>query len=202
MLSGSHRVTLLDFAGFGESEEPNTVYGVPDYASDVVSLLKSLEIESATLVGHSFGGRVALEISAKYPQIVKRLALVDSAGLKPRRGLKYYFKVGLHKILRKIGLKGLKGSSDYRILSPVMRETFKRVVNYDQTYLLNEIKCPTAIFWGDKDRDTPKYMAKKFNKYIADSSIFWLIGGHFAYAEDSRKFISILGAFVKPTSLG
>lgn len=191
------RVTLLDFAGFGESEEPDGTYGVKDYASDVEALLSLLEINEAVFVGHSFGGRVCLELAATRPELVKKLALVDSAGLKPRRGLKYYLKVGAHKLLRLLGLKGLKGSSDYRVLSDNMRLVFKNVVNYDQTYLLQSVKCPTAIFWGDKDRDTPKYMAKKFNKYIADSSIFWLNGGHFAYAEDSRKFIAILKAFIK-----
>lgn len=196
-ISSHYRVTLLDFAGFGESEEPSEVYDVPLYASDVFELTKMLGIRSATFVGHSFGGRVTIELCAKYPDLVRSIALVDSAGLKPRRGVRYYVKVGLHKFLRKLGLKGLKGSSDYRILSPTMRETFKKVVNYDQSHLLCDIQCPTAIFWGDKDRDTPKYMARKFNKNIKDSSIFWLNGGHFAYAEDSRKFISILKAFIK-----
>ncbi|MDE7372574.1 MAG: alpha/beta hydrolase [Clostridia bacterium] len=195
-ISDRYRVTLLDFAGFGESEEPQSVYSVKDYADDVVKLMRLLKISEATLVGHSFGGRVCLEIVGYYPNIVKKLVLVDSAGLKPRRGLKYYVKVGIHKLLKAVGLKGLKGSADYRVLSENMRGTFKAVVNYDQTYLLEKIKCPTAIFWGNDDKDTPAYMARRLNKSIPDSSIFWLNGGHFAYAEDSRKFISILKAFL------
>ena len=195
-ISLKFRVTLLDFAGFGESQEPERAYSVGDYTSDVIELCKLVGIDTAIFVGHSFGGRVCLELASNYPQLVNKIVLVDSAGLKPRRGLKYYIKVGLHKFLRKIGLKGLKGSADFRVLSPIMRETFKKVVNYDQTSLLTSIKCPTAIFWGDSDRDTPAYMARKLNKDIADSSIFWLNGGHFAYAEDSGKFISILKAFI------
>ncbi|MCM1306286.1 MAG: alpha/beta hydrolase [Bacteroides sp.] len=196
VISDKYRVTLLDFAGFGESEEPKSVYSVQDYADDVVKLMRLLGIDEATFVGHSFGGRVCLELAGYYPNIVKKLALVDSAGLKPRRGLRYYLRVGIHKLLKAVGLKGLKGSADYRVLSENMRGTFKAVVNYDQTYLLDKIICPTAIFWGNKDKDTPAYMARKLNRNILDSSIFWLNGGHFAYAEDSRKFISILKAFI------
>lgn len=195
-ISSKFRVTLLDFAGFGESEEPDKTYTVADYAADVIALTRLIGIEKAVFVGHSFGGRVCLELASNYPELVYKLVLVDSAGLKPRRGLKYYVKIGVHKLLRKLGLKGLKGSADFRVLSPTMRETFKKVVNYDQTSLLGNIKCPTAIFWGDGDRDTPAYMARRLNKNIADSSIFWLNGGHFAYAEDSGKFISILKAFI------
>ena len=195
-ISDRYRVTLMDFAGFGESEEAKSVYSVKDYTDDVVKLMRLLNINEAVFVGHSFGGRVCLELAGYYPIMVKKLVLVDSAGLKPRRGLKYYAKVSVHKLLKAMGLKGLKGSSDYRVLSENMRGTFKAVVNYDQSYLLEKIKCPTAIFWGSGDKDTPAYMARKLNKKIVDSSIFWLNGGHFAYAEDSRKFISILKAFI------
>lgn len=192
----SHRVTVIDFPGFGKSEEPGEPYDVPRYADDVLTLLRHLGVEKADFVGHSFGGRVCLELAAKHSYIVRKLVLVDSAGLKPRRGLKYYVRVGLHKLLRKMGLKGLGGSSDYKVLSPIMRETFKRVVNYDQTPLLKDINCATAIFWGDSDTETPAYMAYKLENGIADSKIFWLSGGHFAYAEDFERFILILHAFI------
>lgn len=193
---GDHRVTVLDFAGFGESEEPLFAYGVREYACDILTLLEHLGIKQAVFVGHSFGGRVAMELAANYQKLVKKLVLVDSAGLKPRRGLKYYVKIGLHKLLKKFGLKGLKGSSDYRSLSPIMRESFKLVVNYDQTPLLSKISCPTALFWGNEDKETPPYMAHKLEHGISSSKIFWLNGGHFAYVDDYNKFILILRAFI------
>jgi len=194
-LSG-YRVTLIDFAGFGKSEEPKTPYSVKDYSCDVIAILKAVGIEKACFVGHSFGGRVCLELGANYPELVKKLVLIDSAGLKPRRGLKYYIRVGLHKLLRKLGRKGLSGSADFSALSPLMKETFKLVVNYDQSALLNKINCPTAIFWGNEDKETPRYMAKKLNKGIKDSNIFWLNGGHFSYIDDRERFFIILKAFL------
>ena len=188
---------LPEFAGFGDTPEPNCPYTVKDYAQDVLKLLNDLKIESAVFVGHSFGGRVAIEIAAESPNIMKKLVLVDSAGCRPRRKPQYYFKVLLHKILRKLGFEGLKGSSDYRMLSPVMKQTFKNVVNYFQDKQTVKIKIPTAIFWGKYDKETPPYMAKRLQRNIADSQVFWLNGGHFAYIDDSFSFVSILKSFLK-----
>ncbi len=161
-----------------------------------MSVLEKECIDNAIIVGHSFGGRVAMEITAKFPDVVKGLVLVDSAGLKPRRKPSYYIKIAIHKLLKKFGMTGLKGSKDYQVLSLIMKETFKNVVGYDQTCLLKDIKVPTAIFWGKDDKDTPFYMAKKLKKGIANSELFILQGGHYAYVDDLYKFESILSAFI------
>lgn len=195
--SRNYRVTVLDFAGFGESAEPTSPYTVADYANDVLSLMDSIGIEQAIFVGHSFGGRVAMELAAKHADRVRAIVLVDSAGLKPRRGMRYYLRVGIHKLLKKLGFRGLKGASDYRMLTPVMKQTFKNVVNYDQTHLLCNINCPCAIFWGKQDKDTPSYMARKLKRGIKNSELFWLDGGHFAYVDDFNKFYVILFAFLR-----
>lgn len=194
-----YRVTILDFAGFGDSEEPNFAYGVRDYANDVLCLLDELEIKRCTLVGHSFGGRVAIEISAKHKKIVERLILIDSAGMKPRRKPAYYIKVLLHKIRKKLGLKGMRGSKDYQVLSPRMRQTFVKVVNYYQDLLLKDIVCPTAVFWGKDDKETPIYMFKRIVKGIRGSQGFMLDGGHFSYVDDMNRFMLIMLAFLKGT---
>lgn len=189
------KVLIIDFYGFGDSDYPPQNYGVKEYASDVVKLLNLLNIESAIFVGHSFGGRVALEICANYPHIPQKLVLVDSAGIKPRRSVKYYCKIALHKLLKKLGKQGLKGSSDYSLLSNEMKEVFKRVVNYHQNGILQNIECQTAVFWGDNDKETPMYMYKYFLKYIKNSYGVVLHGGHFAYVEDYARFLAILKAF-------
>lgn len=190
------RVTLLDLSGFGNSPEPKSAIGVPEYADEVVKTLNKLKIVDAIFVGHSFGGRVAIEIAAKKPYLVNRLVLIDSAGLKPRRKPSYYFKVVCHKILKKFNKKGLIGSMDYAVLSPVMKRCFIKIVNYDQTPLLKSITCPTAIFWGKDDAETPPYMARKFKRKIKDSALFWLNGGHFSYMDDFGGFLPIFTAFV------
>lgn len=196
-LCAKYRVLLVDFAGFGESDFPPEDYGVKQYANDIVCLLDILNIRRASFIAHSFGGRVAIEICAHYPKIADKLVLVDSAGVKPRRGFRYYFKVAIHKLLRKLGLKGLKGSSDYSVLPNEMKPIFKRVVNYFQNDILKDIKCPTAVFWGVKDKETPMYMYKTLLRKIERSYGFLLDGGHFAYAEDAFKFFAILSTFLE-----
>lgn len=193
----SFKVVIVDFYGFGDSDFPSENYGVKEYAKDILSLLEILNIDKVTFVGHSFGGRVGIEICAKYPQSANKLVLVDSAGVKPRRSFKYYVKVAMHKTLRKIGLKGLKGSGDFSALQNNMKAVFKRIVNYHQNDILKDIKCQTAIFWGDEDKQTPMYMYNYLLKNIENSYGFMLNGGHFAYAEDSKKFLAILKAFLQ-----
>ncbi len=195
-LSG-YRITLLDLSGFGLSPEPSVPMGVSEYADEVIKTLNKLKVVDAIFVGHSFGGRVAIEIASRKPYVVNKLILVDSAGLKPRRKPSYYFKVAIHKFLKKIGKPGLKGSIDYAVLSPVMKMSFKKIVNYDQSSQLKNVICPTAIFWGKSDKETPPYMARKFKRKIKDSALFWLDGGHFAYVDDFGRFLHILKAFVE-----
>ena len=197
-LKEEFRCVLVDFPGFGESDEPPVPWTVGDYAAEVVALADRLGATEFALVGHSFGGRVALETAAEHPERVRALALVDAAGLKPRRKPSYFLRVAVHKLAKKFGGRGLKGSADYRALSPVMKGTFVKVVNYDQTPLLPRVKCPTAVFWGKDDRDTPPYMAKKFIRGIKNSSLFLLDGGHFAYLTD-RTFLPVLAAFLRGT---
>ncbi len=189
--------TLVDFYGFGKTPHPDYPLTVADYAAGVIELMDYLQISSAVLVGHSFGGRVAIEIAAKYPNRVDKLVLVDSAGIKPKRRLKYYYKILKHKILKKIRGYGLEGSADYKALSDAMRGTFINVINYNQKPLLKKITAPTVVFWGDKDKETPLYMAKIFRRKIKDSHLFLFTNcGHFSYLDNSGKFVRILSAFI------
>lgn len=193
----AYKSVLIDFYGFGRTPHPDYPLTVKDYVNGVIEVMDNLGLKSATIIGHSFGGRVAIELAANFSERVDKLVLVDSAGIKPRRGIKYYFKICVHKILKKFG-RGLKGSSDFQALSPVMKKTFINVVNYDQTYLLEKINSPTAIFWGDNDRATPLYMAKILNKKIKNSALFILTNSsHFSYLDNSGKFLLILSAFLK-----
>lgn len=195
----NYRVTVLDFAGFGDSQAPVEPYGVPEYADDVIKLLDICDIGHATFVGHSFGGRVATEIAVNCPSIVERLVLIDSAGIKPRRKPSYFVKVALHKMLRKLGKKGLKGSSDYAVLSDEMKKTFVNVVGYDQRKDICRISQPTAVFWGKNDKETPLYMYRYYLKHVKDAQGFLLDGGHFSYVDDFAKFMAILLAYLKET---
>ncbi|HFC76794.1 MAG TPA: alpha/beta hydrolase, partial [Candidatus Moranbacteria bacterium] len=84
---------ILNWPGFGKSQQPNSVWGIEEYATFLQKLLKELKIEKCSLVGHSFGGSVAIYFSAKYPQKIKKLILVASSGIRNKGFLKKIRKI-------------------------------------------------------------------------------------------------------------
>ncbi len=80
-LARSHRVVAPDLLGHGASEKPPGDYSLGAFASQARDLLVLLGVESATVVGHSLGGGVALQFAHQFPALVERLVLVDSGGL-------------------------------------------------------------------------------------------------------------------------
>lgn len=77
-LSEHYRVTVYDLRGHGYSEMTDTGYRPPEMADDLLSLMDQLGINKANIVGHSFGGDVALNFITKYPERVENLVLADT----------------------------------------------------------------------------------------------------------------------------
>jgi 3-oxoadipate enol-lactonase len=75
LVAAGYRVVRCDLRGFGESRMPDWPY---NNAEDVVGLLKVLGVGRATLIASSYGGRVALELAARWPELVTTLALLCS----------------------------------------------------------------------------------------------------------------------------
>ncbi len=213
ILKDKFRVHALDLPGFGKSQEPNEPIDSFKYADIVKKYMDNMGIEKVTLIGHSFGGKLSIILGSKYPEIVDKIVLVNSAGLKPRRGLKYYIKVYSFKTLRffyKNFFFWLKneekmekfyskfGSTDYKDASGVMRKILVIVVNENLLDLLGKIKAPTLLIWGDKDQATPLYMGKIMEKQIPDSGLVIFEGaGHFSYLDDYQRFSVILKNFLQ-----
>ena len=81
LLSRYFTVVAPDLIGHGESAKPLGDYSLGAHASGVRDLLAVLGIERATLVGHSLGGGVAMQLAYQHPEVCQRLVLVDSGGL-------------------------------------------------------------------------------------------------------------------------
>ena len=195
----------LDFSGFGKSAEPSKSYCVEDYARDVKGLIDSLLVKRVSIVCHSFGGRVAIKMINLFPNLVTKVVFVDSAGIKPRKTLRQKFSIIKFKVSKFFVKRGFVsktvldkyGSDDYKSLTPIMKETFVRVVNEDLFLELANINIPTLIVWGEKDLDTPLYMAHKFNKKIAGSElVVYKDSGHFSYLDNLDDFVYILYKFL------
>ena len=82
-LARTHTVIAPDLLGHGASDKPRADYSVGGYANGMRDLLTVLGIDSATVVGHSFGGGVAMQFAYQFPERTERLVLVGSGGLGP-----------------------------------------------------------------------------------------------------------------------
>lgn len=82
-LARTHTVIAPDLLGHGDSDKPRADYSVGGYANGMRDLLTVLGIDSATVVGHSFGGGVAMQFAYQFPERTERLVLVGSGGLGP-----------------------------------------------------------------------------------------------------------------------
>jgi len=207
-LSGDYHVLALDFPGFGESEEPDDVWGVEEYTQMLEAFCKDLNLASPSFIAHSFGGRVSILYASRAD--VSRLVLVDAAGVKPKRSLGYYVKVYSYKCVKFLLLKvlhsqklfdayrGNAGSSDYQKASPRMKAILSKVVNEDLCDRMPLIKAPTLLFWGTNDTATPLSDAKKMEKLIPDAGLVEVQGGsHFSFLDAPGMFSSVLKSFFK-----
>ncbi|MFW5780776.1 MAG: alpha/beta fold hydrolase [Bacillota bacterium] len=196
-LANNFRVTLVDFYGHGKTPFPDRELVLDDYVKSVYEIIKHYKMKSVSIVAHSFGGRVALKLAHKYGYVLDRLILIDSAGIKPRRGVKYHYKVLRHKLLKKLHIKHKSGSADYNKLKGVEKKTFINIVNEDLTDILEKITLPTLIIWGNKDKDTPIYMAKKLNRKLCSSGLVVIKdAGHFSYLDKPGRVLIIIRSFM------
>lgn len=202
------RVWNFDLPGFaGKSPEPPFAWDIYDYTVMLSEFIAENDIKNPILIGHSFGGRMSIVYASKHAD-VKKVILLDAAGIKPKRGLEYYTKVYSYKLGKRVlSLPGLSryknkfinraGSSDYQQATPVMKEILAKVVNEDLQYLMPGIKAPTLLVWGERDEATPVSDARIMEKLIPNAGLVVLPDvGHYAYLEASEQVQRILYSFL------
>lgn len=196
---------FLSFAGHGKSDVPKKPMSVADFANEVKNFVAEHKIEKPDLVAHSFGGRVALVLCAQNKDLFGRVVLTGCAGLRPKRGVGFYFRVFKFKIkkwLVRFGLMSRKrlngcGSTDYNALCGAMRETFKKVVNENLKKYAKRVGNETILIWGKNDDATPLEMGAKLHRYIKNSALVVFDGcSHFCFLEQPVRFALILNNFL------
>ena len=201
-LSKHYHITILDFPGFGKSSEPSYGYTIYDYFEILDKFLTNLKIKNPILIGHSFGGRVAIVYAAK--KKVEKVVLLSSPF--KRSSKKNSLKVKVLKTLKKVPiLKELEsymktkiGSSDYRNASPIMRTILVNVVNEDLTEYLKQIMVPTLLIWGDLDTAVSVDDARYAESIMKDAGLVIYEGcTHYAYLERINQAISVLKSFLE-----
>lgn len=215
--ASSIKVIIPDLPGFGKENELDRAWNLDDYVSWLRNLIEEAcpePAEGVFLLGHSFGGRIAIKLAAKYPEKLSGLILVSAAGITPRPKIKItvfsiFSKIGnlifslpILKIFRPLATKSaylLAGANDYRFIENLfLKQTFKGAIAENLTLLLPEIKTPTLIIWGEKDKITPLKDAYFMNKKIDNSKLEILKNTkHLPYLENPKLLAQKIVSFLK-----
>lgn len=167
-LLGDYSALAVHLPGFGPAPAPETAWSTADYAA---WLSEGLSTEHPViLVGHSFGGRVAIRVAEAFPQLVRGLVLTG-VPLRPKSssGKKSPLPFRLAKALRRWklvpeslvdSLRDRYGSADYRAATGVMRDVLVRAVNEDYTDALEGLSMPVHLVWGEGDVPAPVSLAQ------------------------------------------
>lgn len=199
-------IVTLDLPGFGSSSLPQGDWKVGDYAELVAKFIKKMELKDLVLVGHSFGGRVAVKLASVRTDLIKKLVLVDAAGFVMQKAkkdalklaakiVKPLFKPKFMQGLRKKIYKSL-GAEDY-VETPELRQVYLNAVNEDLTPSLKRILQPTLIVFGEADTDTPVEYGKQMNGLIQNSKLQIIKNaGHFSFLDKPNEFVNLLNDFI------
>lgn len=215
VISEKYTVVSLDFPGFGDSDEPSEVWDVSAYSDFLVKFIESFGCKNVILLGHSFGGRVIIKLAnlGSLPFDIQKIILVDSAGVLPKRTLKYKIKNKAYKLGRMILSIGIikkmfpdtldnyrkkMGSADYNNASLKMRGILVKTVNEDLTPILKNIKIPTLLIWGELDTATPLSDGQLMEKNIEGAGLVVLKGaGHYSFLDQQYTFHRVIRSFLK-----
>ncbi|MCL2469432.1 MAG: alpha/beta fold hydrolase [Alphaproteobacteria bacterium] len=197
-----HAHILLDFPGFGRSAPPPWDWGTKDYARAVFEKISALAPDRKIIwVGHSFGGRVGLQLAAHHPEILAAMCLIAGAGLPRPRGLwealRVKTKIKAFKAARFLagswpffeGIKDRLGSADYKNAG-ALRGIFVRVVNENLAQEARAITAPVLLIYGRQDQETPPVIGEKLHRLIKDSSLVLLDGfDHYSILNQGRHLV-------------
>jgi len=207
------KVVVPDFPGFGKSHSPPVSWEVGDYRDFIFSLVEKIGLEKISLMGHSFGGRVAIKFATLYPERLKNLILCSSAGIKheltpPQKIILKLALIGNFLFSRRL-LRRFKDvarnifysflrKKDYTKAKGVMRETFQKVIAENLESELSKIKTRTLLIWGEKDKSVPLEDAYLMKEKIPQSILEVIPGAsHTPNLEEPKKLAEIISKFLR-----
>lgn len=169
-----YRLYALDLPGHGQSP-PRIPWKLREVAEIVAAWQRVLEIEQATLIGHSMGGALAMLLAAARPDLVKRLVLVNPAGLPIQQPvLRAFTRAGLGFSLRQQA-RAANGSISPRSQQALaLWQAAEDVLSCDLRPELSDIHCPTTLIWGTGDRLLPLQSAVILQRLISGAELILL----------------------------
>ncbi len=179
----SFRHIYIDLPGFGNST-CSTSLKTSDVASIMELFLIHINSPKDIILGHSFGGKVALLLDPKV------LVLVGSAGIYISKPFKIQAKIALFKIAKVFGLSKLRSlfvAEDAKSLSEPMYQTFKNVVDEDFLKEFSMYSGKALLCWGKDDTATPLSSAQKIDEVIDDSTLKIYDGDHYFFMNHAEE---------------
>jgi len=154
-LSPQHRVIAMDLRGRGLSDKPSKGYSIERHCKDVLALIDDLGLKRPVLMGHSLGAFISLVFSAKHPQRVDRLVLVDGGGKLTETQMAKVF-AGIKPSLDRLG-KTFPSFEDY--ISQMKQAPYLQPWNsYMETYFRYEVE---KVKGGLRSRVHPKHIEEE-----------------------------------------
>ena len=188
------RHIYIDLPGFGGSVN-HAVLDTQGYVDVLEVFLELIGAKREIVMGHSFGGKVATLLN---PSL---LVLLSTAGIKLSKPLDVQMKIKMTKVGNALGLKKLGKlfrAKDADDLTPLMYETFKKVVDEDFSDIFKNFQNKTLICWGKKDTATPLVAGKTIEKLISKNNFTAYDGDHFFFMNHSKAIaIEIEAEFLK-----
>jgi pimeloyl-ACP methyl ester carboxylesterase len=179
------RHIVIDTPGFGASpvpfDTPENSWSSRHYADFMAQFITHISEDNPVIwIGHSFGCRIAVQLGAHYPHLMKSMVFIAGAGLKRRRTVLQTIILKTKIYLFKVG-KGLKpflgnkqfGSADYQKAGP-MRGTLVKVVNENLIAEAAQIQCPVLLIYGENDTETPPEIGERYKNVINCSEMVHL----------------------------
>lgn len=158
----------VDLPGFGSSPPPPEPWGAREYAVAVAAMLDESGTGEVLVLGHSFGGRVAVCLAAARPELVSGAVVLGAPLVRTGPARKPAISFRLARAANRIGLlsdgtmerlRHRGGSEDYRAAEGVMRQVLVRSVGETYEEELARIRCRAVLLWGELDRAAPPAMA-------------------------------------------
>lgn len=202
------RCYLIDLPGFGRSSDPPPTWGIQEYTDMIKTFIDKVGLPAPIfLIGHSFGGALALSLASKYPETVSKLVVcapswhrrsVSPLSPTPRRISRILHKFPL---VRRVLYKILFPRSDM-MQKPHLEENFKKIVREDLTEAVKAVRQNTLILWGKDDTYVPITDASLLHEYIDHSILSVFPGiGHDLPLRHSEDIVSSIHTFLTTKTL-
>lgn len=174
-LTQEHRVVIPDLVGYGRTPLVDRVPTLTEMADLLRAWLDALDIDTADLAGHSMGGQLAIHFAARHPDRIRRLVLVDAAGI-PRPvtpGDVVRFALEIAPLWRwgdPTFLPVIVGDA-WTAGPRTLLRSIVHILRDDVRPCLPSVAASTLIIWGERDNWVPVEHALEFRRAIPDSSL-------------------------------